>query len=184
MNTSVTLVKTTDSDRLRAFQIQAAAARQAAGFKPKVPKTENISAPIEALYTFDELRHMYLHELPDERKAFWQQLYLRQDCWEQAVETFENYRATGTLEYLQVCQGQAAAAGSERQLDKVEARLGGGKLTTGPFAMRKQFWVFVGYKLRGITPRDLTFLADVHHQLRLEADTRYEEKIRLERAAA
>lgn len=170
MNASATTVKTTDSDRLRAFQIQAAAARQAAGFRPKVPKGNVAASSIGALYEFDELNSLYLDELTPERIAFWRQLDARQECWRQAVDAFESYRATDTLDYLRTCQALAAATGSERALDKAEERFSESKLTNGPFPLRKQFWVFVGYKLRGYTPNDLVFLiSGVHSQIDAEA---------------
>lgn len=181
MNTSV---KTTDTDRLRAFQIQTAAARQAAGFKPKVNKHQVKSTSAAQLYSYDEFRICDIDLLSPERVAFWRQLDARQECWSQAVDAFESYRATNTLDYLKACQAQAAATGSERHLDKVEAQLGDGKMTEGPFPMRKWFWTFVGYKLRGIIPRDLVFLVSTHAQAGIEADAAYTKQRALESAAA
>lgn len=163
---SVIVKPQTDSDRLKAFQAQAAAGRA-----PKARPVDKTATKVVAAILYDgnhssALPHSRVALTPAESRM-WLERHQRQEAWTAACDVLSEYAENNAVAYLKsVARGSAALGqGMSRALDTLETTYLGAVTTAGPMWMRKTFWKFVAVRESGFTPQDLASFVDVYAAL-------------------
>lgn len=178
----MTTIKSTDAERLYAFQQKQAAERRAAGIAPKVHKGEQ--TPKRDPFLYDSAQglggYSFVDQLTPARCEHWRARRALQYAWTQAQAAIKAYDDSGTLQYLYGCMRKAATANNIILLNRVEEISLGSIVTAGSLEQRRRFWTYVDFIRSRRIPSELLVIINIEAAAEIEYQAQVEQNAKAE----